>query len=401
MSFDIALTGLNAVTTQLDAISHNIANVGTTGFKSSRVNFGSIYADQQAMGVEVTGSTQSISQGGALTATNRSLDLAISGGGFFVTRAANGDVSYTRAGVFGVNADGNIANNLGQRLQGYLADANGNLQTGRVSDLRLNTGNLPARASTAVDFVANLNADHDVITAEFSVNNPDSYNSTYTTEVYDSLGRAHAVTQYFVKTDEGEWDVYYAVEGQPVGTAADTPPTPNHQLSFDPMGILNAGAEGTLSFNPPGAAAVNLELNYGGTTQTGSPFAVTTNRPDGYPPGERTGLQVGDDGSVFATYSNGQRMLQGKVVLASFANPEGLRNVNGTAWVETTASGTALVGAPGSGQYGAINSGNLENSNVDLTEQLVGLMEGQRNYQANSRVIATQRELSQILFSSM
>src|SRR5690554_1596455 len=117
MSFNIALTGLKAVNTQLDAVSNNIANAGTTGFKSSRAEFGSIYADTQAMGVEVLGLKQSISQGGALTTTGRSLDLAISGGGFFVTRAANGDVSYTRAGVFGTDRNNYLTNMSGHYLQ--------------------------------------------------------------------------------------------------------------------------------------------------------------------------------------------------------------------------------------------------------------------------------------------
>jgi len=167
MSFNIALTGLSAVNEQLNTIGNNIANSGTVGFKSSRTNFGSLYAETQAMGVEVIGTTQSISQGGALTSTNRTLDLAISGGGFFVTRASNGDVGYTRAGIFGTDKDSYITNSLGQRLQGYPADATGNLQTGTVGALQLRSGGIPARTTDTLNFVANLDANQEVPTVAF------------------------------------------------------------------------------------------------------------------------------------------------------------------------------------------------------------------------------------------
>ncbi|RFA30739.1 flagellar hook protein FlgE [Alkalilimnicola ehrlichii] len=395
MSFDISLTGLNAINSQLNTISQNVANTGTVGFKSSRTDFASVYADSQPMGVEVAGITQSISLGGPLNPTGRDLDLAISGGGFFVTRAANGDVTYTRAGVFNTNRDDYIINNHGHRLQGYPVNANGDLMTGAVGDLRLQTGNLPAEATESVDFVMNLNADDEIPAVAFDPDNAESYNSTYTTEVYDSLGRAHALTQYFVKTDDAnnEWQVHYFIDGTALGT---------HDVEFDGFGNLVAGAGSNINYAPgAGANALDIDLNYTGSTQTGSPFVVTTNRADGHPPGERTGLEIAEDGQVFATFSNGERLLQGQVILANFANPEGLRNISGTAWRETAESGTALLGTPGTGQYGGINSGMLESSNVDLTQQLVGLMEGQRNYQANSRVISTQNELTQILFSAL
>lgn len=199
MSFDIALTGLNAANQQLNTVGNNIANAGTVGFKSSRVDFGSLYADTQAMGVEVLGLTQSISHGGSLTATNRSLDLAITGGGFFVTKASSGEIGYTRAGVFGVDKNNYIVNNLGQRLQGYPTDSNGNVQTGTISDLQLKSANLPAQATTSLDFITNLDADQAVPAVAFDPLDVNSYNATYTSQVYDSLGREHTLTQYFVK----------------------------------------------------------------------------------------------------------------------------------------------------------------------------------------------------------
>jgi len=395
MSFNIALTGLSAVNEQLNTIGNNIANAGTVGFKSSRANFGSLYAESQAMGVEVTGTSQSISQGGALTTTNRDLDLAISGGGFFVTRASNGDVAYTRAGMFGTDKESYLTNSLGQRLQGYPTDAVGNLQTGVVSDLQMKAGGLPAKATDALSFVANLDANQDVPAVAFDPLVADSYNSTYTTKVFDSQGKEHTLTQYFAKTADNSWNAHYYVDG----TALAGP----QALTFDTSGAL-ATPIGTVGLTAPlggGVAPLNIALDYTGTSQYGSEFNVTSNRATGYAAGEQTGMSVEKDGKVYATYSNGERLLQGQVVLASFVNAEGLKNISGTAWTETAASGAAMLGAPGVGQYGTLASGALESSNVDLTQQLVGLMEGQRNYQANTQVISTNKELTQVLFSAL
>jgi flagellar hook protein FlgE len=395
MSFNIALTGLSAVNEQLNTIGNNIANSGTVGFKSSRTDFGSLYAESQAMGVEVIGTTQSISQGGALTTTNRDLDLAISGGGFFVTRASNGDVAYTRAGMFGTDKNSYLTNSLGQRLQGYPTDATGNLQTGVVSDLQMKTGGLPAKATDELSFVANLDANQDVPAVAFDPLVADSYNSTYTTKVFDSQGKEHTLTQYFAKTADNSWNAHYYVDG----TALAGP----QALTFDTSGSL-ATPIGTVGLTAPlggGVAPLNIALDYTGTSQYGSEFNVTSNRASGYAAGEQTGMSVEKDGKVYATYSNGERLLQGQVVLATFVNPEGLKNISGTAWTETAASGAAMLGAPGVGQYGNLASGALESSNVDLTQQLVGLMEGQRNYQANTQVISTNKELTQVLFNAL
>jgi len=396
MSFNIALTGLSAVNEQLNTIGNNIANSGTVGFKSSRTDFGSLYAESQAMGVEVTGTTQSISQGGALTTTNRTLDLAISGGGFFVTRASNGDVSYTRAGVFGTDKDSYLTNSLGQRLQGYPADATGNLQTGTVSDLQMKSGGLPAKATDGLSFVANLDANQEVPAVGFDPMVADSYNSTYTTKLFDSQGKEHTLTQYFVKTGDNSWNAHYYIDGAALAGAPQA-------LAFDGAGSLT-GPIGpvTLAAAPGGGVdPLAIQLDYTGTSQYGSEFNVTGNRATGYAAGEQTGMSVEKDGKVYASYSNGERLLQGQVVLASFVNAEGLKNISGTAWTETAASGAAMLGAPGVGQYGSLASGALENSNVDLTQQLVGLMEGQRNYQANTQVISTNKELTQVLFNAL
>ncbi len=395
MSFNIALTGLSAVNEQLDTISNNIANVGTTGFKSSRTEFGSIYADSQAMGVEVLGQTQSISKGGSLVTTGRDLDLAISGGGFFVTKASTGNLNYTRAGVFGTDKNNFVTNAGGQRLQGYPIDANGNLLTGTMSDLQLQNANLPAKATDSLAFVMNLDANETVPTvAPFNPADANTFNSTYTTKVFDSQGKEHTLTQYFVKTGANTWNAHYYADGAAVGAP--------QALTFNTSGQLTAPATPvTVTFSPAGVDPVAVAVDYNRSTQTGSNFVVTTNRASGYASGEQIGIAVEKDGKVYANYSNGERMLQGQVALANFANLGGLQNESGTNWSETSESGAPIIGVPGIGIFGELRTGALENSNVDLTQQLVGLMESQRNYQANTKVLSTDKELTQVLFGAI
>lgn len=395
MSFNIALTGLSAVNEQLNTISNNIANVGTTGFKSSRTEFGSIYSDSQAMGVEVLGQTQSMSKGGSLVSTGRDMDLAISGGGFFVTKASAGDINFTRAGVFGTDKNNYITNASGQRLQGYPTDANGNLLVGTMGDLQLQSANLPAKATDSLAFVMNLDANEQVpAITPFDPANADTFNSTYTTKVFDSQGKEHTLTQYFVKTGANTWDANYYADGVSAGAA--------QPLVFNTSGQLTTpAAPVNVTFTPPGVNPVAVDIDYSRSTQTGSNFVVTTNRPTGYASGEQIGIAVEKDGKVYANYSNGQRLLQGQVALASFANMGGLKNENGTSWSETSESGTPLIGIPGVGIFGELSTGALENSNVDLTQQLVGLMESQRNYQANTKVLSTDKELTQVLFGAI
>src|SRR5690606_25316370 len=191
------------------------------------------------------------------------------------------------------------------------------------------------------------------------------------TKLFDSQGKEHTLTQYFVKTDDNEWDVHYYVDGAELESAPGTPHV--ETLNFSDTGQLGGGV-GMVNLSADlggGVADLAIQLDYTGTSQYGSEFSVTGNRATGYAAGEQTGMSVEKDGRVYATYSNGERLLQGQVVLASFVNAEGLKNISGTAWTETAASGTAMLGAPGVGQYGSLASGALESSNVDLTQQLV------------------------------
>lgn len=426
MSFNIALTGLNSVNDQLGAISNNIANAGTTGFKSSRADFASIYSDSNAIGVETTGLVQSISQNGTLNTTGRTLDLAISGSGFFMTRSSNGDVNYTRAGVFGTNTQNQLVNSAGQFIQGYPVDANNTLQVGTVSNLQLSNANIPAKATSDLGFSFNLDANATVPTqTPFDPANINTYNSTYTSKVFDSQGKEHTLIQFFVKNTDNDWTAHYYLDGTAqanyINMDSTTPAgqTDGQKLTFNAMGVMTspfdeAAVKANDPANPPvhspvllnatiagGVAPLAINVSYQGSTQYGADFVVHKNAPNGYAAGEKIGIAVENDGKIYSTYSNGERLLQGQLVLATFTNLDGLRNVSGTAWQETIDSGPATIGTATVGIFGDITAGALENSNVDLTAQLVALMEGQRNYQANTKVISTDKELTQVLFNAI
>ncbi|PSV04367.1 flagellar hook protein FlgE [Photobacterium leiognathi] len=398
MSFDIALSGLDATNVQLNTISNNIANVSTSGFKESRTEFSAVYNGMQAGGVEVAAISQNFDKTGSITGTGRPLDLAISGSGFFVTKDHTGQTLYTRSGVFGSDKDNNIVSNNGAKLQGYTVDANNNLQAGAVGNLKITTASLPAKATDELAFVANLDARSSVIDPAinpFDPNSTDSFNSSYTSKVYDSLGNPHTVTQYFTKTNANEWQVNVVVDGAAT-------PSQTQNVVFNTDGTLQSPtAPFAVNFNPAGADAANINIDIAGTTQFGADFGVSTNAPNGYTSGELAGVRVEDNGMVFATYTNGQSQLQGQVMLADFANPQGLVKTNGTSWIQSFSSGAPVNGAPGTGTLGGLVAGALEGSNVDLTSELVSLMTAQRNYQANAKTISTSDKLTQSLFNAV
>lgn len=398
MSYEIATSGLNAVDQQLDSISNNIANAGTVGYKSTTTQFSAMYAGSQAMGVSVAGTAQSITKGGSFLSTGSALDLAINGNGFFVTEDSAGNTCYTRAGSFTTDKNGYLVDPSGNYVQGYAVDDSNNLEEGDITNIQISTDSLPAEATTTMDFAANLNASDEAIDSSvtpFDPTNMDSYNDTYTTTVYDSLGNEHTVNQYFVKTGDNTWEVHYTFDGEEQSTV-----TP---LTFDPNTgkLTSPTAPISLTFPTDSAAPIDMTLDYSDCTQYGADFSVTTNNADGYTSAQVNGVQVDEDGKVYATYSNGERMLQGQVVLAEFPATSGLEAVSGTSWVETSQSGAPLIGAPGSGTTGTLESGVLEQSNVDITQELVNLMTAQRNYQANTKVISTDTQLDQALFQAM
>lgn len=396
MSFNIGLSGLRAVSQELSVISNNVANASTAGFKSSRAEFAAIYGGGQAGGVEMNNVSQNFDRNGDVMRTGRGLDLAISGSGFFVLKDGSGQTSYTRAGLFERdNANYLITAGGTRRLQGYGTDESGKLQPGVVGDIQVKAGSLPAKASDKLEFVANLKADASKITQVFNKGNSETYNYSQTSKVYDSLGSEHSLTQYFVKTDENKWTVHYTLDGSDLAAKTD--------LEFTKNGTLKTPAADkmpNLTLNAPGAADITLAVDISKVSQYASDFNATRNQSNGYTAGDLTGVRVDADGGVYATFTNGQSLLQGQVVMANFTNPNGLLQTNNTTWQQSFSSGQPVLGAPGTGTLGKLTAGAYEGSNVDLTGELVSLMTSQRNYQANAKTISSADKMSQILFNS-
>lgn len=395
MSFAIGLSGMKTSTKELDVISQNIANSATAGFKSARAELAAIYSGGQAGGVEMQNVSQDFQTDGTKEFTGRSLDLSISGEGFFMVKDDSGQNRVTRAGMFSRDAENFITNADGMRLQGYGVDANGDIVNGVLTDIQLGTGTVGAQASTELEFQANLKADAATIPAAppFDPTDSNTYNFSYSSDVFDSLGNKHTITQYFVKDAPNDWTAHYYVNG-----AANT--TAN--VTFNPDGTLNTpAAPVNVAFAPAGADPINLGVDLTGSTQYSGDFSVSRNETDGFPSGELSGLEVSEDGMISAVYTNGRTRLQGQVILANFANPGGLQNASSTTWVPTFDSGNPILGAAGTGTMGGLTSGAYEGSNVDLTSELVKLMSTQRNFQANSKSVSTADQLTQILFQSM
>ncbi|MDF3199777.1 flagellar hook protein FlgE [Pseudomonas sp. 1912-s] len=432
MSFNIGLSGLYAANKQLDVTGNNIANVATTGFKSSRAEFADIYAASKlgtgqnsiGNGVNLAAVSQQFTQGD-VNNSGGTLDMAIQGGGFFVQKGSDGSLEYTRNGAFRADKDGYITNNTGtSRLQGYAADADGNIQKGGLTDLQLNLSYLPPKASTKVDSTSNLNSSEtpiDQTLHPFDPTKTDSFTTQYSTTLYDSQGNAHPMVQYLVKTDGNKWSAYTLIDGRnpdgssPTGTPS-TPPVPS-TLTFDGSGKLTgidtagtAGTTLTISGWVPGtvtdgvwkangasANPTGIAVNMANITQYNSATYRNPPTTDGYATGQITGLKIDGSGVLFATFSNQQSKAIGQISLASFNNEQGLQPAGGTTWKETFASGQPGFDTPQVGTLGSIVANSLENSNVNLTNELVDLIKAQSNYQANAKTISTQSTIMQTI----
>jgi flagellar hook protein FlgE len=398
MPFAVALSGLNAASSDLSVTANNIANANTTGFKASRAEFADVFAvgaQNIGNGVALSSVTQEFTQGG-VDFTDRGLDLAISGEGFF-TMNDNGVVSYTRAGSFGVDRDGYVVNAQGQRLQIFPRATNGSFNTGTLSDLRLATADSPPQATSRIEFGINLPANATVPTVPvFDPANASSYNHSTAVTIYDSLGAAHTATAYFVKTaTANQWEARFYVDGTAVGGA--------NTLTYSSLGVLTAPVGGGVvlpAYAPTnGAAAINLTADLLTSTQYGSQFGVNLLSQDGFASGRLSSIDVDGNGVIFARFTNGRSEPLGQVALSNFANPQGLRQLGDTSWSETFTSGDAVRGSPGTGSLGLIQSGALESSNVDLTEQLVNMITAQRNFQANAQMISTADQVTQTIIN--
>ena len=397
MSFQQGLSGLNAAAKNLDAVSNNVSNAGTVGYKGASAQFADVFAaslagggsGQIGIGVNLSQVKQSFTQGN-ITVTNNPLDIAINGGGFF-RMSDNGAISFTRNGQFLVDKDGYVVNSSGARLTGYAANAAGVIVPSSPTDLMISSADLVPNATTAGNVGLNLDS-RDSVPAAFVHTDPTTYNSSTAMTVYDSLGNSHVMTLYFRKTAPNAWDMHVGLDGAaPASTTA---------LAFDSSGALTTAMPVTvLSGVDPATGAANLtvSLDMTSATQFGSTFGVTSLTQDGYTSGRLAGLSVSSEGIIQGRYSNGQSRDLGQVVLANFANPNGLQPLGGNQWSETAASGQPLVGAPNSGSLGALQSAAIEESNIDLTAELVNMITAQRNYQANAQSIKAQDAIMQTL----
>jgi flagellar hook protein FlgE len=403
MSFRIALTGLNAASQDLAVTANNLANVATTGFKTSRAEFSDLFASTQqgvaatavGNGVAVSEVAQQFAQGNIDT-TGNNLDLAISGEGFF-TLSDGGALLYTRDGQFQVDNAGFVVNNKGQRLQVYPPLSTGGFNTGGLSDLSLTTNQSAPQATSNAAVVLNLPASAQApTTAVFNPADPTSYTNTTSLTVYDSLGAAHTASLFFIKqATANDWTTQLYVDGTAVGT--------QQPLDYTNAGALLTPATGKIGFPAytpaTGAAPLNLTLDFSQTTQFGDNFSVSAVQQDGYTTGRLTGINIDQTGVVQARFTNGRSIALGQVAMANFANPQGLQQLGNASWAETFGSGQAVRGQAGNSGFGGIESGSLEQSNVDMTGQLVDMITAQRDFQANAQMISTNDQITQTIIN--
>ncbi len=474
MGFQQGLSGLNAAAKSLDVIGNNVANANTVGFKQSQAQFADVYANSLAgagtgqigIGVRVATVAQQFTQGNIST-TNNSLDMAVSGAGFFRMNNA-GTISFSRNGQFQLDKNGFVVNSQGYRLTGFLPNAQGQIVATTPTDLQISMADLLPKQTTSVIAGLNLDARAAVIPAApaFDPNNAATFNNSTSMTVYDSLGAPHVASLYFAKTAANTWNTFLTVDGAMVpaaGTAMTpltfntngtlaTPAAPVVSASFSPTAppvalagssvnattatvssttglAVGAAVTGggfpagttitaitgpstfttsapaaavaagvTLSVtNPASAAPQTLSFNFAGTSQFGGVFGINTLSQDGYSSGRMTGFSTGADGMISGRYSNGQTRTLGQVVLSNFTNPQGLQPLGGNNWAETSTSGTPLTGVPGSASLGVLHTSALEDSNVDLTAELVNMITAQRVYQANAQTVKTQDQVLQTL----
>lgn len=412
MAFQHGLSGLNAASKNLDVIGNNIANANTTGFKASRTEFADMVAasmgagggNSYGIGVEVAAVAQQFSQGN-ITVTGNNLDVAINGNGFFKVQQPDGSAAYTRAGNFKLDKEGDLVTNSGAQVMGFKVDPATGLSTSEPQPLSFPTG-APIPAKQTEQITATLNLDARVVDAT-SVT-PNTPRSTYGTSinVYDTQGVAIPINLYFVKNGSNSWDVYTTLDqtiqpdGSPVGTVlfdgSGVYDPSNTPIDLDMSQPYIVSPNPNNPPNPPGAAW-NVRLDLSDCTQFGSKFAVADLTQNGYASGDLTSINISNDGMVMASYSNGVTRSEAQVALANFRNPQGLLAVGGNNWVESFDSGPAVLGKPGDGNFGALRSGALEDSNVDLTAELVNMMTAQRAYQANAQTIKTQDQVMSTL----
>jgi flagellar hook protein FlgE len=427
MGFATALSGLNAAANNLSVTGNNIANANTTGFKESRSEFIDVYASsvggvsktQPGAGVRVSEVAQQFTQGN-LDITGNSLDMAINGEGFFTLADNPADLNslvYSRAGAFEINKDGLVTNSQGQALLAYKPNgttvADG-FSAGVMTTVSLNTGAGLPTATTNVDLNVNLDANSPIITTPpaFDPLNSSTYTTQTSVSIYDSLGVSHTLTTYFVAgaatvapaTPTKNWTAHHYITDDPLAPVSVDTAATGATLTFNSTGKLIVPANGQIPLAPwspsnSSAGPITAKMDYAGSTHLSSTFSVNALKQDGLAAGKLTGVTIDDGGVIFARFSNGGSTPLGKVAMTRFSNPQGLTKLGGTTWAQSPGSGTPILGEPGTGSFGLIQSGALEQSNVDLSEQLVNLIVAQQAYQANSQTISTENSIVQTILN--
>jgi flagellar hook protein FlgE len=404
-SFSIPLTGLEADTTALNTIANNLSNMSTTSYKAQNVSFSDLFYQQigdtgsgdpiqTGAGTQVSSIATDYTQG-SINSTGTSTDVAIDGDGYFIVQN-NGATEYTRDGGFSLTTEGGLTTSSGGSVMGYPA-TNGVVDTNApLSPIVIPVGAVEQpNPTTSISMTANLDSAAAVGTVV-----PDQIT------VYDSQGTSYTATVTYTKTATNTWS-YGITLTNANGTAAATSSTGNTgTLTFDANGNLLTPAANVTGINFSGLSdgAANLSLNWnlyptaGGAstvTQVASASTMATSDQNGYASGEYQSFMVNSDGSISVSFNNGQSTLVGQVALATVANQQGLSRVGGNNYVTTLASGTASVGVAGAGGRGTLESGSLEQSNVNVSTEFSDLIVAQQAYEANSKAITTFDQVSQ------
>jgi flagellar hook protein FlgE len=415
MSFYTSLSGLQAAQTDMSTISHNLANVSTNGFKKSRTDFGDVIASSLSSdptklvgsGTVVKREVQQFAEGN-LTTTSSSLDLAVSGDGFFTVKTSGSSptIDYTRNGAFQIDQNHYITDAQGSFLQAYPVDSEGNVTatgTDGLQNVQLPETSGSPTATSSVALKLNLSSGATAPTGTFDRTDAATYNNSTATTIYDASGNAETLTNYYVKgaTDSSGntgWTVHSFVGDQELtsnGTAGTA-------LTFSSAGVMTAPTTATKfdTFQPQGSpTAQTLSFDLSGSTQYASAFTVASRSQNGKAAGELSGVSVDANGLITASFTNGDSRKLGVVALATFTNSAGLKQIGNSYWQSTGVSGSATMGSANQSSFGNLMTGTLEGSNVDTTEELVNLIAAQRNFQANAKALDTQNQISETIFN--
>ncbi|CAH0525149.1 flagellar hook protein FlgE [Vibrio hippocampi] len=425
----VSLSGLSAAQLDLNTTSNNIANANTFGFKESRAEFGDVYSKSLFTNAKTTpgggAQAQKVAQQfheGSSIYTNNPMDLRISGTGFFAVskdRFVPDQNELTRNGAFHLDQDSYMVTSNDEFLLGYDV----NPDTDQVVSYEAKPINIPPefgkpRQSANVEVGVNLPAnDQAKDPLQFDYNDPDTFNRSTSSTIHDSMGQSYKLTTYYLKdqTQTNTWNTYYTVtdtEGEkPVNISGGDATTPTghvgHTVRFNSDGslaslnngnpmITEALGSGETPINLQGSdpnQTLNFDLN--SATQYAAPFELTSFKDDGATTGFLTKIDFDQKGNVLGSYSNGENVTLGRVAMVRVPNEQGLDKKGGTQWDSTTASGAKIWGESNKGSFGTINNGTLEQSNIDMTQELVDLISAQRNFQANSRALDVHNQVQQ------